>query len=136
MGISTLPVLDLALLEFPTAEQAEHLTGLRETARDIGFFYLVNHGINPQLLQNVQSLTRAFFALAETEKQRVSMIHSPHFRGYNRAGVEYTRDQRDQREQFDIGAERAALTLLPGIPHGSACRGRICGRRHCRSCVR
>ncbi|MDF7659678.1 isopenicillin N synthase family oxygenase [Erwiniaceae bacterium L1_54_6] len=116
MGMSTLPVLDLALLELPAAEQAEHLAGLRETARDIGFFYLVNHSINTQLLHNVQSLTRAFFALPETEKQRVSMIHSPHFRGYNRAGVEYTREQRDQREQFDIGAERAALTLLPGDP--------------------
>lgn len=116
MSASTLPVLDLALLELPTAEQAEHLTELRETARDVGFFYLVNHGINAQLLQNVQSITRAFFALPQAEKQRVSMIHSPHFRGYNLAGVEYTREQRDQREQFDIGAERAALTLLPGDP--------------------
>ncbi|MRS20217.1 isopenicillin N synthase family oxygenase [Enterobacteriaceae bacterium RIT692] len=113
---STLPVLDLALLELPDVEQAQYLAELRETARDVGFFYLVNHGINPQLLQNVQSITRAFFALPDEEKQRVSMIHSPHFRGYNRAGVEYTREQRDQREQFDIGAERAALTLQPDDP--------------------
>lgn len=112
----TLPVLDLALLELPDAEQAAYLAQLRETARDVGFFYLVNHGINPQLLHNVQSITRAFFDLPQAEKQRVAMIHSPHFRGYNHAGVEYTRDQRDQREQFDIGAERAALTLQPGDP--------------------
>ncbi len=116
MSVGTLPVLDLGLLELPGAAQAEHLTALRETARDVGFFYLVNHGVNAQLLQNVQSITRAFFALPEAEKQRVSMIHSPHFRGYNRAGVEYTREQRDQREQFDIGAERVALTLQPGDP--------------------
>ncbi|MDO6409697.1 isopenicillin N synthase family dioxygenase [Pantoea phytobeneficialis] len=116
MSVGTLPVLDLGLLELPGAAQAEHLTELRETARDVGFFYLVNHGVNAQLLQNVQSITRAFFALPEAEKQRVSMIHSPHFRGYNRAGVEYTREQRDQREQFDIGAERVALTLQPGDP--------------------
>ena len=112
--MTSLPVLDLARLELPDAEQSPYLTELRTTARDIGFFYLVNHGINPQLLQNVQNITHAFFALPDSEKQRVSMIHSPHFRGYNRAGVEYTREQRDQREQFDIGAERPALPLQPG----------------------
>ncbi len=112
----TLPVLDLALLELPDAEQSPYLAELRTTARDVGFFYLINHGINSQLLQNVQSITQAFFALPDEKKQQVSMIHSPHFRGYNRAGVEYTREQRDQREQFDIGAERAALALQVGDP--------------------
>ena len=112
----TLPVLDLALLELPDVDQSPYLAELRTTARDVGFFYLINHGINPQLLQNVQSITQAFFALPDEEKQRVSMIHSPHFRGYNRAGVEYTREQRDQREQFDIGAERVALALQAGDP--------------------
>ncbi|PJZ02649.1 2-oxobutyrate oxidase [Pantoea rodasii] len=112
----TLPVLDLALLELPDADQSPYLAELRNTARDVGFFYLINHGINPQLLQNVPSITQAFFALPDEEKQRVSMIHSPHFRGYNRAGVEYTREQRDQREQFDIGAERVALALQAGDP--------------------
>ena len=34
------------------------------------------------------------------------MIHSPHFRGYTRAGREMTRGKPDWREQFDIGAER------------------------------
>lgn len=112
----TLPVLDLALLELPDAELSPYLAELRTTARDVGFFYLINHGINSQLLQNVQSITQAFFALPDEKKQQVSMIHSPHFRGYNRAGVEYTREQRDQREQFDIGAERAALALQVGDP--------------------
>jgi isopenicillin N synthase-like dioxygenase len=112
----TLPVLDLALLELPDAEPSPYLAELRTTARDVGFFYLINHGINSQLLQNVQSITQAFFALPDEKKQQVSMIHSPHFRGYNRAGVEYTREQRDQREQFDIGAERAALALQAGDP--------------------
>jgi len=61
----------------------------------------------------VQSITRAFFDLPQEEKLRVSMIHSPHFRGYNLAGVEYTYEQRDPREQFDISADREPLLLLP-----------------------
>lgn len=44
------------------------------------------------------------------------MIHSPHFRGYNRAGSEITRNQPDWREQFDIGAERPALKLSADEP--------------------
>jgi isopenicillin N synthase-like dioxygenase len=37
------------------------------------------------------------------------MVKSPHFRGYNRAGWERARGKPDWREQFDVGAERAAL---------------------------
>lgn len=44
------------------------------------------------------------------------MINSPHFRGYNRAASEITRGQPDQREQFDLGAEREALPLSEDSP--------------------
>jgi isopenicillin N synthase-like dioxygenase len=59
------------------------------------------------------------------------MIHSPHFRGYNRAASELTRGQPDWREQFDIGAERPACSLANARRAGSACRGRISGQRRC-----
>ncbi len=52
------------------------------------------------------------------------MIHSPHFRGYNRAASELTRGQPDWREQFDIGAERPAFNSRRKTRHaGSVCRG-------------
>ncbi len=57
------------------------------------------------------SRARGNFALPEADKLAVQMVHSPHFRGYNRAAAELTRGQPDWREQFDIGAERPALTL-------------------------
>ena len=44
------------------------------------------------------------------------MIHSPHFRGYNRSAAELTRGQPDWREQFDIGAERQAVSLREHDP--------------------
>ncbi len=59
------------------------------------------------------------------------MIHF-HFRGYNRAASELTRGQPDWREQFDIGAERPALTSATTPCAGSACRVRICGLPPCR----
>ncbi|MBA2815880.1 2-oxoglutarate and iron-dependent oxygenase domain-containing protein [Candidatus Pantoea persica] len=58
---TSLPVLDLAQLAGIETEQTDFLTRLRESVRDVDFFYLINHDINPQLQQNVQSITRAFF---------------------------------------------------------------------------
>jgi len=89
---------------------------LRDAARETGFFYLTGHGIDPELQQEVQQLSRAFFALPLAAKQQVAMIHSPHFRGYNRPGAELTRGQPDWREQFDIGADRPALPRAAGDP--------------------
>ena len=114
--INRLPLLDLSHLHGNPEQRRAFLTSLNEAARDVGFFYLTHHGIPETLQQQLQQQARAFFALPDDEKQRVAMIHSPHFRGYNRAGAELTRNQPDWREQFDIGAERATLQLTPQDP--------------------
>lgn len=105
----TLPILDLSQLNGSTNDRRAFLSQLRHAAREIGFFYLINHGISPELQQAVQDEARRFFTLPESEKQKVAMIHSPHFRGYNRAASELTRGKPDWREQFDLGAERPVL---------------------------
>ncbi|HBZ2488758.1 TPA: isopenicillin N synthase family oxygenase [Klebsiella pneumoniae] len=115
MNATTLPILDLARYADP-ADKAAFLADLRHAARDIGFFYLINHGVDDALQYEVQRQSQRFFALDEAQKQQVAMIHSPHFRGYNRVASELTRGQPDWREQFDIGAERPALTLSDDAP--------------------
>ena len=110
-GITSLPTLDLSLLDGTAAQRQGFLDDLRHAARDVGFFYLTGHGIDADLLKQVQSHARQFFALPASEKTAVGMINSPHFRGYNRAASEITRGKPDLREQFDLGAERDALTL-------------------------
>ncbi|EKZ5663621.1 isopenicillin N synthase family oxygenase [Klebsiella aerogenes] len=122
MNATTLPILDLARYTNP-AEKSGFLADLRHAARDIGFFYLINHGVDAGLQTEVQRQARRFFALNDSEKQQVAMIHSPHFRGYNRAASELTRGQPDWREQFDIGAERPALTLAENAPRWQRLQG-------------
>ncbi|SCC53620.1 isopenicillin N synthase family dioxygenase [Kosakonia oryziphila] len=115
MDATTLPILDLA--RYTHGADREHfLADLRHAARDIGFFYLINHGVDDALQRAVQQESRRFFALTDEQKQQVAMIHSPHFRGYNRVASEITRGQPDWREQFDIGAERPALLLSDNDP--------------------
>lgn len=120
---SALPVLDLARLEASPAERTAFLEGLRETAYELGFFYLSGHGIDSRLTGRVLELSRRFFSLPEQDKLAIEMVNSPHFRGYTRVGLEITRGQRDWREQVDIGAERPALPREAGQPPWARLQG-------------
>lgn len=110
----SLPVIELSRLQGDPQRRKAFLEDLGKAARDVGFFYLTGHGISQTLLDDVQRVSREFFALPEQEKLKVRMANSPHFRGYNRAGSEITRGQPDYREQFDIGAERSAIESRNG----------------------
>ena len=121
--ITALPILDLSLLDGTAIQRQGFLDDLRHAARDVGFFYLTGHGIDSELLQQVQASARQFFALPDSEKAAVGMINSPHFRGYNRAASEITRGQPDLREQFDLGAERAVLPIDDNSPWWARLQG-------------
>lgn len=107
-----LPVLDLRdAAQESTAE--EFRTALRSATHDFGFFYLVGHGIDTELIQEVVGVAREFFALPEADKLAIEMVKSPYFRGYNRVGGELTQGKVDWREQIDICPEREPLPLGP-----------------------
>jgi isopenicillin N synthase-like dioxygenase len=112
----SIPSLDLRRLDGAEPERGRFLTKLRAAAREVGFFFLIGHGIPEQLNVEVMRVARAFFALPEREKLSIEMANSPHFRGYTRLGWERTRGLPDWREQIDIGAERAALNPDPSLP--------------------
>jgi isopenicillin N synthase-like dioxygenase len=118
-----IPELDLARFSTAPAQRAEFLVALRAAARRAGFFYLTRHGIEPGLLNGLIDVSRRFFSLPEADKLAVEMVHSPHFRGYNRVAWELTRGQRDWREQIDIGAEQSAVALGPASPAWLRLRG-------------
>ena len=101
-----LPVLDLRLWYAGGEARRQFLMWLGEAARDVGFFYLVGHGVAQSQQEAILQLAADFFALPIEEKRKVEMVHSPHFRGYTRLGGELTLGQADQREQFDIMAEQ------------------------------
>ncbi|CAI0940454.1 isopenicillin N synthase family dioxygenase [Serratia quinivorans] len=123
LTLKTLPQLSLSQLDGDRKQRQAFLDGLREAARDVGFFYLRGHGVDNRLNAQLQQHARQFFALPEADKLAVQMVHSPHFRGYNRAAAELTRGQPDWREQFDIGAERPALQLAYETPRWARLQG-------------
>jgi isopenicillin N synthase-like dioxygenase len=108
-GVTALPVVDLR------ADPGELRTGLREAAHEVGFFYLIGHGVREELVGRVLAVARRLFALPQPDKDAVVMSRSPHFRGYTRLGGELTRGEVDWREQIDIGPERPPIGG-PGKP--------------------
>src|ERR1700744_5485972 len=103
LAMSGLPVLDFRQFEGPPTERAAFLLALGNAARDVGFFYLVGHGIDDALTNSIVDASRRFFTLSERDKLSIEMVNSPHFRGYTRPGWERTRGRPDWREQIDIG---------------------------------
>lgn len=111
----TLPILDLSLLDGSADDAARFRDELRRATHEVGFFYLVGHGVPAELIDRAFDTARAFFALPEADKLAIENVTSPHFRGYTRMGGEQTLGQTDWREQIDIGAERPAVPLTEGV---------------------
>lgn len=113
---TTLPTLDLRRVDAGGSERANFLRDLRVAAGDVGFFYLIGHAIEDDLIRRVVRLSRRFFALPDQDKLAIEMVNSPQFRGYNRAGSEQTRGKPDWREQLDVGSEKPTLPFDHSAP--------------------
>lgn len=115
MSSYQLPIIDLRELDNPSTRESFYQK-LRFTAREIGFFYLIGHNISSEQREILLATTKRFFSLPVTEKSKIDMSHSRHFRGYTGSTQENTRNQPDYREQIDIGEELPALPLTDQDP--------------------
>jgi isopenicillin N synthase-like dioxygenase len=84
MSGQTIPVIDVGALRSSSSEDWAHVgRQLGEACRNIGFFYVVNHGIPQQSIDDAFSAASSFFSLPLEEKMHLSMEHnSSCFRGY------------------------------------------------------
>ncbi|WP_406631586.1 isopenicillin N synthase family dioxygenase [Amycolatopsis sp. WGS_07] len=99
-----LPLLDLSRFRRPG--RAAFLAELRAAAHDVGFFYVVGHGVSGELARGIFAAAKEFFALPVEQRLAIENVRSPQFRGYTRTGHERTGGAPDWREQIDIGPER------------------------------
>ncbi|MBL4926650.1 isopenicillin N synthase family dioxygenase [Fuscibacter oryzae] len=113
---ANLPVLDASRFHGSPTERAAFVADLRGILHDHGFFYLTGHGVPQALIDRLVAASKKFFALPPEEKLKIEMVRSPHFRGYNRAGLEHTRGKQDWREQIDFNTEGAARPIGPDSP--------------------
>ncbi|EEF28746.1 jasmonate-induced oxygenase 2 [Ricinus communis] len=84
-----IPVIDLQnVLSSDQALRQDTLTRISCACRDWGFFQVINHGVNPELLRGIRQVWREFFNLPLEKKQEYA--NSPAtYEGYgSRLGVE------------------------------------------------
>src|SRR5580698_3405047 len=96
--MTELPVIDvLGLTSAELSDRARVAAQLGHACREIGFFYVVNHGIPEATRAAMFDASREFFALPVAAKEQYSIKRSPHNRGYVAL----------EGERLDEGAPRA-----------------------------
>jgi len=117
------PIINLSEFDDDETTREAFLRDLRSAARDVGFFYLVGHGIEGEQVDDLFALSKRFFSLPLEEKLNIEMINSPQFRGYTRVAGERTKGLADWREQLDFGVEREAIPQEKGVPAWTRLQG-------------
>lgn len=86
-NFDTIPVIDVGSIRSgDLGERRKVAAQIRDACTQVGFFYIENHGIPEELLQEVFKLAGEFFALPFEQKMEVFIDNSPNFRGYTPVG--------------------------------------------------
>ena len=64
-----IPVIDISQDKKLSAK------AIRSACEENGFFLISHHGISLELQHKLESLSHTFFALSESEKNKISIIH-------------------------------------------------------------
>jgi isopenicillin N synthase-like dioxygenase len=127
VGLETIPVIDVAPLLHGTPEERRVTAKvIGAAAREIGFFYIVNHGVPGTLIDAVYARAKEFFDLPADRKAEIAIEQSSCHRGYFVVGgenldPEKQRQAGDLKEGIKIGRDLAAdhPRVLAGLPlHG------------------
>ncbi|KAG2329509.1 hypothetical protein Bca52824_000689 [Brassica carinata] len=110
---SHLPIIDIGPLLVKCDDSdmmddtgvAEVVRKLDRACRDVGFFYVIGHGISESLMRKVKEMTHRFFELPYEEKLKMKITPAAGYRGYQRIGVNYTSGKQDFHEAIDCYRE-------------------------------
>jgi isopenicillin N synthase-like dioxygenase len=107
--MAALPLIDVAALVDPAAADADRVAVGQEidaACRDTGFFLVTGHGIDRDLRDDLDRLSREFFALPDETKAAIAMERGGiAWRGWFPVGAELTSGQPDEKEGIYLGTE-------------------------------
>ena len=118
---SGVPIVDIEPL-VSAADPGSASRDIGRACRDCGFFYIVGHGVDEDLQQRLETLSRRFFAQDLATKMEIAMARGGRaWRGYFPVGNELTSGKPDQKEGIYFGTELGAdhPKVRAGMPlHG------------------
>ncbi|MDO6822653.1 isopenicillin N synthase family oxygenase [Marinobacter sp. 1_MG-2023] len=106
--MSSLPIISLSGLRSDDPEKRRATAAeLGRACRDVGFFYVTDHGIPQTVCEGAFALARTVFELPLDEKEAMSIKRSPHNRGYVAMADEKLNPESgaDMKEAFNIGTD-------------------------------
>jgi len=120
---TSVPVIDISPL-VNNSDDLQHTARQIDLAcRDYGFFYIVGHGISPELQQQLEYLSHQFFSLDLADKLKIRMaLGGKAWRGFFPVGGELTSGKPDLKEGLYFGKElkKEHPKVQAGVPlHGS-----------------
>lgn len=90
------------------AARARAAAEIGAACRDVGFFYVVDHGVDAAIQERLVDASRRFFALGEDAKREIAMARGGRaWRGWFPLGGELTSGRPDEKEGIYFGAELA-----------------------------
>lgn len=109
VAVHEIPVIDLGPFARGSPEVRRRVAAaVDEACRNIGFFYVVNHGVPQPLIDRAFAEAKRFFDLPAEEKARIAIENSPCHRGWFALGG----------ENLDPARQRAAGDLKEGVKIG------------------
>ncbi len=106
----SVPTIDISALVGQTTGELEVAAKIRDACINVGFFYISGHGVDHALIAGAFDAGKRFFRLPGDDKRAVSILNSPHMRGYTGLLEENTDPDKDGdlHEAFDMGLELEA----------------------------
>ncbi|KAH6913001.1 hypothetical protein BKA70DRAFT_783726 [Coprinopsis sp. MPI-PUGE-AT-0042] len=103
-----IPVIDIAAAFTHDKEKRRELSDkILDAAINVGFFYIKNHSIPEETIQNAVEAGKGFFSLPESKKLETDIHKSSNYKGYTALLAENTdvTGNGDLHEGFDLGWE-------------------------------
>ncbi|MDX2242823.1 MAG: 2-oxoglutarate and iron-dependent oxygenase domain-containing protein [Leptolyngbyaceae cyanobacterium bins.302] len=111
----TIPVLDLRAFQSDATDRQRFVAELGHALEDIGFFAVVNHGVESELIQAAYQVAQQFFELPEAIKRRYEVPELHGQRGFTSFGREHAKDHPvpDLKEFWHVGRDLPLAQLQP-----------------------
>ncbi|TDL19672.1 Clavaminate synthase-like protein [Rickenella mellea] len=117
LGFHQIPIIDMQNANHPDFAVRKALAQeIRDACINVGFFYVKNHGIPNDKIQNALDAAKAFFSLPTEEKMKIDTRTTPNFKGYNGLLMENNdpANKGDMHEGFNLGPEELRSTNPTG----------------------
>jgi isopenicillin N synthase-like dioxygenase len=113
ISVTEIPVIDIGpFLRGTPADRADVARKIGDACRNIGFFYIINHGVPASLIAETYAQSKRFFALPDAVKAEVAIENSACHRGYFSTGGENLDPAKqktgDLKEGYKIGRDLPA----------------------------